>query len=146
MKSCLVSCFVAVFLVYCASGYMDSKRFGKNFGAITKKSHDFCKAVTNVPQDLIDGVRDGQFPNVTSIKCYTTCLWLYAKSMDLDYKMNEEVLRSYMSEMNRNEDVEVMMNCAKEACNSGEKSSCDIGYKMQMCIYENVPKDCYIFF
>nr|AQY18973.1 odorant-binding protein [Galeruca daurica] len=146
MKSFLVSCFLAVMLTYCAYGHMDPEKYGEIFGDIANRSHHFCKAITEVPQELIDGVREGQFPDVNSLKCYTTCLWVFAGSMNLDCTMNEKVLEKYMSGMNRNEDIEIMLECRKEACESDAKSFCEQGYELEKCIYEKVPNDSFIFY
>ncbi|XP_057664268.1 uncharacterized protein LOC130898778 [Diorhabda carinulata] len=141
-----VGLFLVLFITS-AFGYLNPKSFGKTFVVMTVHAHHLCQLTTDVSQELIDGVRDGKFPdNEPSIQYYTLCLWLAAKGLDDQLRIRKDLVLPYLEEMNLSQDANVYITCNENALKSNETKPHKKIWEMQKCIQKNIDAERYIFF
>nr|APC94268.1 odorant-binding protein 25 [Pyrrhalta aenescens] len=121
MKLLASTSILVILLISSSFGLIDYKRFGKKFTALLYRSHRLCKDTTGVSQQLIDGVKVGQFPdNEPSIQYYTFCLWGASGELDDNYKLIKDQLIEYLTEMDLLEDAGTYLSCNENASKLGE--------------------------
>nr|APC94184.1 odorant-binding protein 36 [Pyrrhalta maculicollis] len=147
MKLLASTSILVILLISSSFGLIDYKRFGKKFTALIYRSHRLCKDTTGVSQQLIDGVKVGQFPdNEPSIQSYTFCLWAATDGLfDDNYKFNKDVVNDYLSEINAIQDADKYLTCNENALKLDGTPTYKV-WEMEKCIYKNVPTENFIYF
>nr|APC94181.1 odorant-binding protein 34 [Pyrrhalta maculicollis] len=135
----VISCFIISANCWLSpSGYSDT---------LKEKMHEWhakCQRYSAVPEELIEEMKKGKFPEVESAKRYTSCLWTLDGPFDRDYKMNSLKMLKYVHD-NHSEDGHDYVRCNREALASGAKSF-ELFWTMQKCIQKRVDESHYIFF
>ncbi|XP_057664147.1 uncharacterized protein LOC130898700 [Diorhabda carinulata] len=146
MKPAAITFLVALFSTL-AFGLLNPKDYGKTFKDMAIHAHRLCKLTTDVSQQLIDGVKNGQFPDdEPSIQYYTLCLWLVCNELDNDLKLKKDKLLPYLDEMKLSQDANAYLTCNENALKLNETRPHKIIWEMQKCIQKNIDAERYIFF
>ncbi|XP_056633287.1 uncharacterized protein LOC130442905 [Diorhabda sublineata] len=106
--------------------------------------HDKCKRYTGVAENVIDDMKDGNFPNDESAKRYISCIWTLNGPFDRDYRMDSLKMLDFLHD-NHLEDGTEYVRCNQEAINSGAKSF-ELFWNMQQCIQKSVDSSKYLLF
>nr|APC94183.1 odorant-binding protein 24 [Pyrrhalta maculicollis] len=147
MKILALSGILLILIISSSLGLMDPKRFGKKFAELIYKCHRSCKVITGVPQQLIEGVKVGQFPdNETDIQYYTLCLWASSGELNDDYTLKRDQLVEYLTEMNITHQADIYETCNKNAIKLVGLPLYKQIWEMQKCIHKNIPTEDFIFY
>ncbi|CAH1259646.1 unnamed protein product [Diabrotica balteata] len=133
-----------IYLIHVALGKLEKKDFGPRLLEKVDTWHNICQRLTDVKEELIEKMKEAQFPEDDALQRYTYCIWNIGLPMGDKMKMDEKMLRYYLPDMHKADAVHYL-KCNAEA---REKPVDHIRriWEMQKCIQKTVDDKHYIFF
>nr|ALR72509.1 odorant binding protein 21 [Colaphellus bowringi] len=123
-------------------GWMSDDKFGDKLEKMYRLWHDDCMKKTGAPENTVELIRSGIFPDDPRMKAYNRCL--YTDVMDKNARLLPEKLDYYIYPAFGKTGLKMYLDCEEKV--KDEANYDDRVYKMQQCIYEANPDVSFNFF
>ncbi|XP_023019483.2 uncharacterized protein [Leptinotarsa decemlineata] len=121
-----------VFVFYTAKAFLQREEFGEIFTKLVDECRDICTDISDVSDEAIFQVRDGNFIDDIKIKKYIQCMYRVSKLMDKNLNMNETLLDEVLPKKAKENDFKGMArNCLSEAKKSDIKENHEKVYRFE---------------
>ncbi|XP_058837116.1 general odorant-binding protein 72-like [Topomyia yanbarensis] len=136
-------CWIALVSVVLQQGGIgvEGKATVEQMNKAGEMMRNVCLGKTKVSEELVNGLRESNFPDVKELKCYVNCVMEMMQTIRKG-KLNYEATMRQIDTIIPDELAEPLRKALDICRNSGEgiKNNCDAAYAITQCISKNNPQ------